>query len=309
MTLPVIFDCDPGHDDAIALLMAFASSKFDIQVVTITGGNQTLAKTVRNAKRILSFAKITGPILAAGRDKPLFRELEIAPQVHGDSGLDGPYLPESDYPLDPRPAIEVMKAYLEKSVEPMTIIATGPLTNIGLLLMTYPKLKSKIKQISLMGGSIVGGNWTPSAEFNILVDPEAAQIVFRSGIPIFMAGLDVTHLALVMPEDTERIRLLGTKVAVMVAELLDFFAKFHLSMSFLGTPLHDPVAVAYLIDPTLFKTKDYYVEIDTQGEFTLGSTVADVNHRYDKKANVTVLLDVDRARFIELIVQLMASYA
>lgn len=308
MKIPVLFDCDPGHDDAIALLMAFASDRFDIKTVTVTGGNQTLVKTLRNARRILSFASITGPVLAAGCDKPLFRELEIAPQVHGDSGLDGPYLPESDYPVDPRHAVEVMRECLEKYSEKMTIIATGPLSNVGLLLMTYPALKAKIEQIVVMGGAIIGGNWTPSAEFNILVDPEAAHAVFHSGIPIVMAGLDVTHKALVYPEDTERVRALGSKVAVMVAELLDFFAKFHLSMSFRGTPLHDPVTVAYLIDPSLFTTADYYVDIETDGDFTTGSTVADIRGRYGKAPNVKVLLDVDRSGFIDQLVELMSHY-
>lgn len=309
MRLSVIFDCDPGHDDAIALLMAFASDRFDIKAVTVTGGNQTLAKTLRNARRILSFADVKGPIVAAGCDKPLLRPLEIAPQVHGDSGLDGPYLPESDYPVDPRHAVEVMKDVLTQSPEPMTIIATGPLTNVGLLLMTYPEVKPQIKQIAIMGGSVVGGNWTPSAEFNILVDPEAAHAVFHSGIPVIMAGLDVTHKALVMPEDTERIRALGKKVPVMVAELMDFFAKFHMAMSFTGTPLHDPVPVAYLIDPSLFKTADYFVDIETDGEFTTGSTVADIRNRYGKAPNVKVLLDVDRPKFIDLIVELLGHYA
>ncbi len=307
MKRKIIFDCDPGHDDAIALLMAFASPKLEILAVTVTGGNQTLAKTLNNTKRVLSFAGIEC-LIAAGCDKPLFRELEIAPEVHGDSGLDGPILPESDLPVDERHAVEVMRDLLEHATEPITLVATGPLTNVGLLLSTYPHVKPKIDQIAIMGGSIVGGNWTPGAEFNILVDPEAAYITFHSGIRIVMAGLDVTHLAMVTKEDTERIRALKKKVPVMVAELLDFFSLFHHTMGFDATPLHDPVTIAYLIDPSIIDTKDYFVDIDVDGEFTLGATVADQMGATGKTPNTTVMLGIDRERFVDMIVDLVSVY-
>jgi pyrimidine-specific ribonucleoside hydrolase len=307
MKRKIIFDCDPGHDDAIALLMAFASDKLDVLAVTVTGGNQTLAKTLNNTKRVLSFAGIECRI-AAGCDKPLFRELEVAPEVHGDSGLDGPILPDSDLPVDPLHAVEVMRELLEAASEPITLVATGPLTNVGLFLTTYPHLKSKIDQIAIMGGSIVGGNWTPGAEFNILVDPEAAHITFHSGIPIVMAGLDVTHLAMVTKQDTERIRALNKKVPVMVAELLDFFSLFHHTMGFDATPLHDPVTIAYLIDPSLIDTKEYFVDIDVDGEFTLGATVADQMGATNEQPNTTVMLGINRERFVDLIVDLVNTY-
>lgn len=307
MKRKIIFDCDPGHDDAIALLMAFASPKLEILAVTVTGGNQTLAKTLNNAKRVLSFAGIEC-LIAAGCDKPLFRELEVAPEVHGDSGLDGPILPESDLPVDERHAVEVMRDLLEQATEPITLVATGPLTNVGLLLTTYPHVKAKIDQIAIMGGSVVGGNWTPGAEFNILVDPEAAHITFHSGIHIVMAGLDVTHLAMVTKDDTERIRALKKKVPVMVAELLDFFALFHHTMGFDATPLHDPVTIAYLIDPTIIETKEYFVDIDVDGEFTLGATVADQLGAFNKAPNTTVMLGIDRERFVDMIVDLVNVY-
>lgn len=308
MTLPLLFDCDPGHDDAIALLMAFASDRFDIKGVTVTGGNQTLAKTLNNARRVLSFANKTARI-AAGCDKPLMRELEVAPQVHGDTGLDGPCLPESDLPVEDKHAVELMKEVLENSTELITMIATGPLTNVGLLLTMYPELKVKIKQIAIMGGAMVGGNWTSGAEFNILVDPEAAHIVFNSGLPIIMAGLDVTHKALIYKEDIERVRAIGKKVSTMVAELLDFFAKFHQSMGYKGAPLHDACAVAYLIDPSMFTSKEYFVDIETHGEFTTGATVVDQFNRYGKKPNTTVLLDIKREKFVDLLVELVNHYA
>jgi len=308
MSFPILFDCDPGHDDAIALLMAFASDRFDIKAITVTGGNQTLAKTLNNARRVLSFANKTARI-APGCDKPLMRELEVAPQVHGDTGLDGPYLPESDLPVEDKHAVELMKEVLENSTELVTIIATGPLTNVGLFLTMYPELKVKIKQIAIMGGAMIGGNWTSGAEFNILVDPEAAHIVFNSGLPIIMAGLDVTHKALIYKEDIERVRSVGKKVSTMVAELLDFFAKFHQSMGYKGAPLHDACAVAYLIDPSLFTSKEYFVDIETQGEFTTGATVVDQNNRYGKKPNTTVLLDINREKFVDLLVELVKHYA
>lgn len=307
MMRKIIFDCDPGHDDAIALLMAFASPMLDILAVTVTGGNQTLAKTLNNAKRVLSFADIDC-LIAAGCDKPLFRELEVAPEVHGESGLDGPELPESNLQVDDRHAVEVMRDLLEQTTEPITLVATGPLTNVGLLLSTYPHVKSKIDLIAIMGGSVVGGNWTPGAEFNIMVDPEAAHIVFHSGIHIAMAGLDVTHRAMVTKQDTERIRSLNKKVPVMVAELLDFFALFHHTMGFDATPLHDPVTIAYLIDPSIITTKEYFVDIDVDGEFTLGATVADQWGSMKQPANTTVMLDIDREKFVDMIVDLVNTY-
>lgn len=307
MKRKIIFDCDPGHDDAIALLMAFASPKLDILAVTVTGGNQTLAKTLNNTQRVLSFAGVEC-LIAAGCDKPLFRELEVAPEVHGESGLDGPVLPESNLPVDERHAVEVMRDVLEQSTELITLVATGPLTNVGLLLSTYPHVKSKIDLIAIMGGSVVGGNWTPGAEFNIMVDPEAAHIVFHSGIHIAMAGLDVTHRAMVTKQDTERIRSLNKKVPVMVAELLDFFALFHHTMGFDATPLHDPVTIAYLIDPSIITTKEYYVDIDVDGEFTLGATVADQWGSMKQPANTTVMLDIDREKFVDMIVNLVNTY-
>lgn len=308
MKRKIIFDCDPGHDDAIALLMAFASEKLEVLAVTVTGGNQTLAKTLNNTKRILAFAGIEC-VIAAGCDKPLLRELEVAPQVHGESGLDGPFLPEANLPLDSRHAVDVMRDILEAQTEPITIVATGPLTNVGLLLTTYPHVKEKIADIAIMGGSVVGGNWTPGAEFNILVDPEAAHITFHSGIHIRMAGLDVTHKAMITKEDTERIRSLNKKVPVMVAELLDFFAKFHHTMGFDATPLHDPVTIAYLIDPSLITTKEYFVDIDLNGEFTTGATVTDQLGVLGKKPNTTVMLDINREGFVDLLVDLVNRYA
>ncbi len=304
---PIIMDCDPGHDDAIALLMAFASEELDVKLVTTVAGNQTVDKTANNALRVLSFAGIEVEV-AAGAVKPLSRDLIVAPEVHGDSGLDGPILPPPSLKKSERNAIDAMVDVIEKSDGPVTLIPTGPLTNIATLLLSHPEVKSNIEQISLMGGSCIGGNWTPAAEFNILVDPEAASIVYNSGIPITMCGLDVTHKALVYPEDIERIRNIGGKVSEMVAELLDYFALFHKQFGFEGSPLHDPCAVAYLINPDLFETMKCHVDIETKGEFTTGATVADMHHVLKKEKNVEVVLDIDREAFIDLLIKSLKHY-
>lgn len=206
--IPIILDGDPGHDDAIAWMLANASPLLDIRAVTSVCGNQTIEKTTYNALRIMTLIGLRAP-MARGRTGPLVSEPIVAPTVHGKSGLDGPDLPEPAFEPLEMSAVELMAKVLSESAEPVTLVPTGPLTNVAALLLAHPELKSKIREISLMGGGIHHGNWTPAAEFNILVDPEAADLVFRSGIPIIMAGLDVTEQALVFPEDFERIRALG----------------------------------------------------------------------------------------------------
>jgi pyrimidine-specific ribonucleoside hydrolase len=305
--IPVIFDCDPGHDDAIALVLAFSSDKLDVKAVTVTGGNQTLAKTLKNARKVLSFIGKRPPI-AAGADKPLFRELVTAPEVHGESGLDGPVIPETDYKAENIHAIELMRRVIMDNKEPVTIISTGPMTNTALLFSVYPEVKKNISLISMMGGGIEMGNWTSMAEFNIYVDPEAAEIVFRSGIPIVMAVLDVTHRAMITRPEVAALRADGGRVSVLVADLVDFFYIIHEKQGFKGAPLHDPCAVAYLIQPELFTTKDYHVDIETHGAHTTGMTVADTRPWSNAVPNAKVLLDVDRDGFVRLLTAACASY-
>lgn len=299
--IPVIIDCDPGHDDAIALIMAFGSDNLEIKGVTTCAGNQTPDKTFNNALRVLSFinANIT---VAQGALVPIIRKLMTSPEVHGETGLDGPELPPPTLKPSKLNADQLIMKILNESEEKVTIIPTGPLTNIGILLSSHPEAKDKIEKIVLMGGAAKGGNWTPGAEFNILVDPEAADIVFKSGIPIVMCGLDVTHKAMIYKNETEKFRTIGNKTGKLVAELLDFFDIFHRKegFGFAGAPLHDPCAVAYAIDPTIFTTTDYFVEIETKGEHTLGATVVDFKNRYGKRKNVKVVMDLDRERFIDL---------
>jgi pyrimidine-specific ribonucleoside hydrolase len=201
-----------------------------------------------------------------------------------------------------------MEKVISESPVPVTLVPTGPLTNIAQLLIAVPHLKNNIERISLMGGSAVGGNWTPAAEFNIMVDPEAADIVFQSGIPITMCGLDVTHKALIFDEEIEQIRNQGGRVSVMVAELLDFFAKFHGEMGFEGSPLHDPCAVAWLIDPGLFTSQLLRVDIETDSEFCDGATVVDIRGTTGQKENVDVVFDVDREGFIRLLSDSLRRY-
>lgn len=307
MRKPVIIDCDPGHDDAIALLMAFASDKIEVKGVTIVGGNQTLEKTLNNALKVLSFAGIDVEV-AAGAEKPLMRNLIIAPEVHGDSGLDGPALPEPTLKRSERSAIELMVDVIKNSEEKVTLIPTGALTNIAALLISHPEVKDNIERISLMGGACFMGNWTPAAEFNILVDPEAASIVFNSGIPITMCGLDVTHRAQIYREDVEAIRNIGGKVSTMVAELCDFFFLFHEKFGFKGSPLHDPCAVAYITNPELFTAKKCHIDIETKGEFTTGATVVDYYDVLGKDKNVDVVFDINREAFVELLLKSMRHY-
>ncbi|RGT58046.1 nucleoside hydrolase [Solobacterium moorei] len=305
--IPVILDGDPGHDDAIAWVFAKANPAFDIKAVTSVAGNQTLAKTTYNAMRICTLLGIDVPI-AKGRELPLLSPLITAGNFHGESGLDGPAIPEPCMQLSELSSVDLMAKVLRESEGPVTIIATGPQTNVAALLLTHPELKSKIGRISIMGGGLRNGNWTPAAEFNIFEDPEAAQIVFTSGIPLTMCGLDVTEKAIVYPEDEKRIREIGNQVSGIVADWLDFFFKHHAELGWNGSPLHDPCAVAVLMKPEIFTTQEMYVEIDVEGNYTRGATVADWHRSSGNLNNVTAVLGVDREKFVDLLVEVCKAY-
>ncbi|QXC09179.1 pyrimidine-specific ribonucleoside hydrolase RihA [Aeromonas sp. FDAARGOS 1408] len=310
MALPVILDCDPGHDDAIALILALASPELKVLAVTTSAGNQTPDKTLNNALRILTLLGRDDIPVAAGAPKPLARELIIADNVHGESGLDGPKLPAPAFAPVAMTALELMAKCLRESPEPVTLVPTGPLTNIALLLAAHPELKQKIARIVLMGGAAGAGNWTPAAEFNIYVDPEAADMVFKSGLPITMCGLDVTHEAQVMDEDIERVRAITNPVAQCVAGLLDFFMIYHRDpkWGFAGAPLHDPCTIAWLLAPALFHGVECRVDIETGGTHTSGMTVVDRYGLTGKPANALVLLGLDRAGFIDLLVTRLRAF-
>ena len=304
MTIPIIVDCDPGHDDAIALLLALASPEVELRGVTTVAGNQTLEKTTRNALKVLELAGRGEIPVAAGADRPLERTLRTAAHVHGESGLDGPDLPEpSARPVDAE-AWELLDELIEPGV---VLVPTGPLTNVALLLRHRPDVRDRLERIVWMGGAIAEGNVTPAAEFNAFVDPEAAALVFGSGIDVTMIGLDVTHRALFTPAHAERLR--GTGAAGRaVAELADFFLEFHRRRyRFDGAPIHDAMAVAHVIDPTLVETLRCNVEIETRSEFCDGRTVVDRWLVRDAPRNADVGIDVDADRFLELLVERIAS--
>ncbi|WP_145530459.1 pyrimidine-specific ribonucleoside hydrolase RihA [Yersinia alsatica] len=310
MPRSIIIDCDPGHDDAIALILALASPELKVEAVTTCAGNQTPDKTLRNALRILTLLERQDIPVAGGALKPLLRELIIADNVHGESGLDGPSLPDPDFAPQAENAVELMARILRASPHPVTIVDTGPLTNVALLLAGHGALVAKIERIVIMGGAVMLGNWTPAAEFNIFVDPEAAERVFKSGIPITMAGLDVTHQAQVMDEDIDRIRQLNNPVAEVVAGLLDFFMLYHRQerWGFQGAPLHDPCTIAWLLAPELFTSIERWVGIETRGEYTQGMTVVDYYQLTGNKPNAEVLMGINRQGFIDLLVERVARY-
>ncbi|MCL1112355.1 MULTISPECIES: pyrimidine-specific ribonucleoside hydrolase RihA [Shewanella] len=310
MKRPVILDCDPGHDDAISLILALSSNKLDVLAVTTSAGNQTPDKTLNNALRVLTLLGRHDIPVAAGAPKPLARDLIIADNVHGESGLDGPKLPDPAFAPVDQTAIELMAQKVKNSPQPVTLVPTGPLTNIALFLATHPELHHNIDSIVMMGGAAGVGNWTPAAEFNIFVDPEAADMVFKSGIPIVMCGLDVTHQAQIMDEDIERIRAISNPIALCVAELLDFFMIYHRDpkWGFTGAPLHDPCTIAWLLNPSLFTTVDCWVGIETKGEHTQGMTVVDRYQLTGKPHNAKVLFTINREGFVDFIVERLNDY-
>jgi inosine-uridine nucleoside N-ribohydrolase len=298
---PVILDVDPGHDDAVALMMACGSPDLDLLAVTTVAGNVSLEKTTRNALRVLSLLGHTHVPVAAGAAAPLRRSLRTAENIHGESGLDGPEIPEAGFEPDDRGAVELIADTLRAAAEPVTLVPVGPLTNVATLLREHPGLKEKIAHVSLMGGSIGLGNTTPAAEFNIFVDPEAAREVFDSGLQITMSGLDVTHQAGAGPEERERLRAVGG-IGRLVAGFLDFFAATYEGVfGFDAPPLHDPVAVAAVLEPSLLKTRPMCVDVECESDLTRGETVCDFYGVTGKPPNARVGVELDRDGFFELL--------
>ena len=299
---PVILDVDPGHDDAVALMLACGHPGLDLLAVTTVAGNVTLDKTTRNTLRVLSFVGRTDVPVAAGASKPLERPLHTAEDIHGESGLDGSEeIPETVFRPDERGAVALIADVLRATPEPVTLVPVGPLTNIATFLREHPELKDCVAHISLMGGSIGLGNTTPAAEFNIYVDPEAAREVFESGLPITMSGLDVTHQAGAGPDERERLRATG-RVGGVVAEFLDFFAAAYKGFfGFDAPPLHDPVAVAAVVEPGLLKTRPMRVDIECESALTRGETVCDFHGVTGKEPNAEVGIELDCEGFFELL--------
>jgi len=303
--IPVILDCDPGHDDAIALLLALASPEIDLLGVTTTYGNQTLEKTTANALRVLELAARQDVRVAAGADRPLVRELVVAAHVHGESGLDGPSLP----PATTKPAGEDAESFIADLIRtasrPVTLVPTGPLTNVARYLDAHGT--TGIERIVLMGGSIAEGNMTPAAEFNIWCAPEAAARVFASGLDVTMIGLDVTHKAVLGRAEEQRLREAG-HIGAFVAELNVFFSRYHRqTYGWDGAPIHDAVAIAHVIGPGLVETRFRNVEIELESELCRGRTVVDLWQRTERPPNAHVGVDLDTQAFFDLLLERIAT--
>lgn len=298
MTLPVIIDCDPGHDDVFALWLAAGHPALDLLAVTTVGGNVALEHTSRNARIALTVAGVAGVPVAAGAAAPLERELETAEWIHGENGLGGPELPEATVPLDPRGATELIADTLLATEEPVAIIATGPLTNVAVLLRDRPELAPRIARIVWMGGSTERGNATPYAEFNAWVDPHALDLVVRSGVDFTMVGLNVTHRALVTQGVRDRLAAIGSRTAAFGEELFEFFCRTNDEVFGMPEgPLHDPVAVAVLVAPDIVTLRRTRLDIELAGTETLGATSVDFDGMLRREPNALVAVDLDVERF------------
>jgi len=296
---PVIIDCDPGHDDAIALLLALASPELEVLGVTTVHGNQTLEKTTTNALRVLELAGRADIPVAAGADRPLVRDLIVASHVHGESGLDGPALPAASHRPIGQSAVDFMIEQLVSSPRPVTLVPTGPLTNVARVLDVTEG--ENVERIVFMGGSIAEGNMTPAAEFNIWADPEAAARVLASRLDVTMIGLDVTHRALLTSAMASDLRNRG-RIGGFVADLVEFFKRYHEeTYGWDGAPIHDAVAVAHVIDPGLVETRRRNVEVELESELCRGRTVVDLWQRTDRPANANVGVDLDAPAFFEFL--------
>lgn len=303
---PLIIDCDPGVDDAIALLLALASPEFEILGITTVAGNVPLALTQRNARQVCELAGQTQIPVFAGCPRPMVRRLLTAEEVHGKSGLEGVVLPDPQMPLQSQHGVDFLIETLLQAPEPITVAATGPLTNMAMALVKAPQITEKIEQLVLMAGSYGPGNITATAEFNAYVDPHGAYVVFASGLRIAMFGLNLTHQVITTPERRQRIQHLGSKVAEAAAALLSQYGSHDSQQLRLGGgPLHDPCVIAYLLQPGLFELVPADVEVEIASPLTLGQTV--VNRR-DPQSGTQVALKADAVGFYDLLVERLSRY-
>ncbi|HWH92565.1 MAG TPA: nucleoside hydrolase [Baekduia sp.] len=305
---PLLLDCDPGHDDMVAILLAAASPAIVLRAITTVAGNGTLEQTTRNALLTCTHAGIRDVPVAAGCPGPLLGAGAVADKVHGASAMDGAELGEPDVELDPRHAVDLMADVLRATAEPLTLVPTGPLTNVALLLRRHPELLENIDAIVLMGGAIATGNWRPLAEFNMWADPEAAHIVFSSGVPVTMCGLDVTHQALATDDVLADLRAVGTPLATIVVDLLGFFAERYRQLwDFPAAPVHDPVAVARVIDPAIVRCVPAHVAVELHGTHTRGATVVDRYGVTGEPPNAQVAVELDHGGFWALVVDALRT--
>ena len=308
----IIIDTDPGQDDAVAILLALASpAEIDLLGITAVAGNVPLNLTKKNARIVCELVQKTEVKVFAGCDAPMKRPLVTAEHVHGKTGLDGPTLPDPKMPLQKQHAVDfIIETVRNNETGTITLCALGPLTNIATAIEKAPDVKEKIQEIVLMGGAYFEvGNITPTAEFNIYVDPEAAEIVFQSNIKITVLPLDVTHKALVTKARNDAFRALNSPVGKAVAEMTDFFERFDKEKyGSDGAPLHDPCVIAYLLSPDLFAGRHINVEIETQSELTLGMTVADWWKVTNRPKNAYFISDVNADGFFSLLTERLARF-
>lgn len=296
----IILDCDPGHDDAVAIMLALGSPVIDLVGITTVGGNQTLPKVTRNAAAVLTVCGRTDIAVYPGAARPLLRPVHVAESIHGDSGLDGVVLPEPpDGVVRDEGAVPfIIDTVMRNPPQSLTLVATGPLTNIALAVRTEPRIVDRVREVVLMGGGYHVGNATAVAEFNIWVDPEAAAIVFDEPWPVTMVGLDLTHQALCTPAVEAQVRAVGTPTASFMLDLMAFFrAAYQDAQGFVDPPVHDPCAVAYLIAPSVVQTRRAPVRIETRGELTAGMTVADFRAPAPADCHTRVATTLDHDRF------------
>lgn len=300
--IPVIIDCDPGHDDAIALLLAVGSPEIDLRAVTTTFGNCAVEDATRNALRILTLAGATDVPVGMGAPRSLNGSTELGNYVHGVSGLDGPDLPEPGFAASQLPAADLIEHVLADAHEPVTLVATGPITNIATLLRRQAIDRAKIREVIFMGGSVDRGNHTPTAEFNAFADPEALAIVLQSGLPVRMVGLNLTHQALAAPEIVARMRTMEHRIGRVAAEWMGFFGSSYRAIwEFDAPPVHDPCTVAALIRPDLIGWRRCFVAVETRGEWTRGTTVVDLHNRYGRPPNADVAITLNAPGYWDLV--------
>jgi purine nucleosidase len=308
MSTKIVLDCDPGHDDAIALLLAAGDPRIELLAVTTVAGNQTLEKVTRNALAVATVAGIDVPI-AAGADRPLVRPQIVAPEIHGESGLDGPVLPEPSVALDPRHGVDLLvDTVMAHEPGTVTLVPTGPLTNVALAMRLRPEIVDRVARVVLMGGAYTRGNKTPAAEFNIAADPDAAAAVFAAPWDVTMVGLDLTHQATADAEVVERIAAIGSPLARFVVDVLGFFAStYSQQQGFDAPPVHDPCCVALIADPAAVETRDAFVAVELTGTWTTGMTVTDFGDAYGQPHNTHVATRLDRGRFWDMTIAAIAA--
>ena len=304
----VFIECDPGIDDAVALMMAFQAAELDVRGISAVAGNVGLERTLGNALKIVELSGAAAPVYA-GADRPMFGAPIAAEHFHGEDGLLGAELPAPVRMPEAGPAWEALRREAEAWGGALEVVATGPLTNLGIALSLYPELAGLVRCVTMMGGAAAFGNTTPAAEFNVLADPEAAELVFRSGIPVVMCGLDVTHSTYITAREVEKLAALGSVQARLAAYFMGSGIKENARQFRTGgAPLHDPCAMMYAIDRSLFESKPCWIGVERHGKVTRGKTVTDAYSDAKRTANARLVTGSDREGFIRRMMELFVGY-